>query len=265
MSQRIRSSLAEFQDAFAAGLAGEVATLDADMAALAAQPGFAVYRNGVAKHAADAVAANFPAVSRWVGEEWFRAAAAAYARTEPPRSPILLEYGDGFPRFLQHFPPAVEIDHVAALARLDRMWTEAHIAPDDPVLDPARIADLSPQALGRVVLQPHASARWAWFEDGPIFTLWSRNRYESGDFAEIAEQAEGALIVRPHDSVASLALDCGECAFLDCCAAGGTLADAACAALDAAAATDLQHLMQRLLAAGAFARMVLRPESDTEV
>ena len=46
--------------------------------AWAGQPGFAVYRNTVAKACIDALAANYPVVQRLVGDAWFRGMAAAY-------------------------------------------------------------------------------------------------------------------------------------------------------------------------------------------
>jgi hypothetical protein len=66
---------------------------------LPAPPAFAVYRNTVMKGCIDALQANYPAVARLVGEEWFRAAAAVYARANPPRVPMLAEYGEGFASF----------------------------------------------------------------------------------------------------------------------------------------------------------------------
>ncbi|MEW6690119.1 MAG: DNA-binding domain-containing protein, partial [Pseudomonadota bacterium] len=83
--------LAAFQDAFAAALAADEPR--SALPQLGAQPGFAVYRNTVMKGCIDALQANYPAVERLVGEEWFRAAAAVYARAEPPAHASLLDYG----------------------------------------------------------------------------------------------------------------------------------------------------------------------------
>ncbi|MBU1803547.1 MAG: DNA-binding domain-containing protein, partial [Gammaproteobacteria bacterium] len=87
-------SLAAFQDAFVAALTGAPGSAAGEVAALVGQPGFAVYRNTLAKGCVDALRANFPAVERLVGEEWFAAAATLYARAMPPRSGPLLEYGE---------------------------------------------------------------------------------------------------------------------------------------------------------------------------
>ena len=221
--------------------------------ALTAQPGFAVYRNTVLKGCIDALQANYPAVERLVGAEWLRAAAALYVRAELPSHPTLLDYGAGFTQFLRTFGPAADLPYLAGVAQLDRFWTEAHIARDELPLPPASLAN---RDLERVVLRPHAAARWAWFEELPIFTIWQRNRDAAFDHDAapgMAWLSEGALITRPHGKVQSVGLDAGGCALLDACAAGLSLAQAAQAALSINANVDLARLMATLLDAGAFA------------
>ena len=109
-----------------------------EIAALARSPRFAVYRNTVMKGCIDALQANYPAVARLVGEEWFRAAAAIYVRERCPREPTLLRYGAAFAEFLARFEPAAELPYLPGVARLDRFWTESHAAPDEEALDPGR-------------------------------------------------------------------------------------------------------------------------------
>lgn len=248
--------LAAFQDSFAASLLASEPAGGA-LAALVAQPGFAVYRNTMMKACIDALQANYPAVARLAGDEWFRAAAAVYARANLPRHPSLLEYGADFAGFLSGFVPAAELPYLADVARLDRYWTEAHTARDEAPVSAAAVASLSREKLGRTALRPHASARWAWFGDRPAYTLWRRNRVPPDEPAAaqtpIEWRGEGALVVRPHVSVEHLELDSAGCAFLDACAAGRDLATAALEALASEPHADLAQLMQRLLEAGAFA------------
>jgi hypothetical protein len=266
--------------AAAARPAAERADVDAAalVAALAAQPGFAVYRNTVLKGAIDAIEANYPAVTRLVGGEWMRAAAAVYVREAPPAEPSLLHYGAGFPAWLSTFPPAADLRWLADVARLDRAWTEAHVAAAEPAVEAAAVAALAPAELARTVLRPHASARWHFAADAPIHTLWQRNRRSAAEVpdedvgADLEWRGEGALLTRPTDAVESIALDAAGIAFLDACAAGGTLADAAAAAIAAGTGADtdragirtgitpdvdLAQLMAALLTAGAFGRLHL--------
>ncbi|MEP4753707.1 MAG: DNA-binding domain-containing protein, partial [Nitratireductor sp.] len=58
-----------------------------------------VYRNNVTVSLIDALADTFPAVRRIVGEAFFRDMARLYVRREPPRSPLLFDYGHGFAAF----------------------------------------------------------------------------------------------------------------------------------------------------------------------
>ena len=249
-------ALARFQDDFAHALlapAGNlVTTIPPEVAALAAQPAFAVYRNTVMKGCIDALQANYPAVVRLVGDEWFRAAAAIHVREVLPTDPTLLRYGAAFADFLTRFEPAAELPYLPGVAQLDRYWTEAHAASDADVLDPAAVAKVAPEALASTVLHPHPAARWRWFPDAPIYTIWSRNR--SGETLDdnLDWRPEGALLTRPRDAVEWIALDAAGCAFLDVCAAGGTLAEAAQAALAVQGNADLARLMSTLLTAGAF-------------
>jgi hypothetical protein len=193
--------LEHFQDRFARALMAS----DAEPHALTRQPGFAVYRNTVMKGCIDALQANYPAVARLVGEEWFRAAAAVYVRANLPSSPTLLDYGESFGAFLAGFPPAAELPYLPGVARLDRFWTEAHRASDAPARAP----------------RPHPSARWAWFDAQPIFTIWQRNRAPGPvDESEIEWRGEGALVFRSRDAVEWLPLEAGGCALLDARAAG---------------------------------------------
>jgi hypothetical protein len=251
----MHTSLARFQDGVAQALFGGNAQAPPEVAAIVCQPGFAVYRNTVLKGCVDALQANYPAVLRLVGEEWFRAAAAVFARAEPPARPTLLYYGAGFPGFLRRFEHAAERPYLPGVAQLDRFWVEAHAARDEAPLDPAALAGLAPEELARTVLHPHATARWAWFAEQPIYAIWRRNREALDDQSEPVWRGEGALLVRAQGVVVWRGLTAAGCAFLDACAAGCGIAAAAQSALDVQGDADLARLMATLLEAGAFGRM----------
>ena len=61
---------------------------------------YAVYRNNVAVSLRTALETGFPAVKSLLGDEAFAYAAGRFLRQAPPRSPLLMRYGDGFPEFL---------------------------------------------------------------------------------------------------------------------------------------------------------------------
>lgn len=250
-------SLHAFQEAFAHALQNGGAH-DTKLTALTAQPGFLVYRNTVMKGCIDALLANYPAVARLVGDEWFRAAAGTFVRQSPPQRPMLVDYGAAFPDFLRTFEPAAELPYLPDVALLDRYWTEAHIAADQTPLAAQAIAECAPHVLARTMLLPHASARWRWFPDQPIHVLWRSNREDANadGLRTLVWRGEGALVVRPYAAVEMIELSAGGCAFMDACAAGAPLSDAGLAALDAQHDIDVSTLMAQLLHVGAFAEML---------
>jgi hypothetical protein len=248
-------ALSRFQDDFTHALFAVGEAAPPTVAALIGQPAFAVYRNTVIKACIDALQANYPAVNRLVGDEWMRAAAAIYVGKTLPGLPMLLEYGADFAEFLASFEPAAELPYLQGVARLDRFWTEAHVAATEDPLDRASIARFAEGNFYRTRLQPHAAARWAWYTEAPIYTIWARNRSDAQFDTEIDWCAEGALLTRPGDAVTWRALDQAGCAFLDACAAGDTVAEATHAALHVDRNADLSRLITPLLDAGVFSRI----------
>jgi hypothetical protein len=246
-----------FHDAFEAALKGDAGALSPWLADAGA-PGLKVYRNTIAKGRADVLAAAFPTVARLTGEAWFRAAALEFAAAHPPSEPAMDRYGEAFPDWLAAFPPARELAYLAPVARLDRAFSEAHAAPDAPVLDAARVAALDPSALFAARAELHPSARIFWF-DWTVASIWLSERgIEPAESLTWEASPEGLLVVRPRMAVEAARLDAGAYAFAKACRAGKTLGQAATAALAADPAADLRTLFSGLVSAGAFSRLNLK-------
>ncbi|MCQ4298045.1 DNA-binding domain-containing protein [Pseudomonas stutzeri] len=256
------STLAAFQDAFVAALAGAPDSAAGEVAALAAQPGFAVYRNTLIKGCVDALRANFPSVERLVGEEWFAAAATLHAWQTLPRSGPLLEYGEDYPAFLQHFEPARELPYLSGVAQLDRLWLEVFSAVEQPVLTLAALATQTPEQLARQTLVPRAALRWRWFAELPVYTIWSCTREQREVSAAMLWWGEGALLSRSAGRIGWQPLERAGCVFLDACAAGVSLEQASELALAIQPELDFNDLLGRLLTAGAFAALVATAQPD---
>lgn len=252
----------QFQQAFAEALFDPSQAVHPAVRALAMQPAFAVYRNTVMKACIDALQANFPTVARLVGEEWFRAAAALYVAADVPRDGRLLHYGGGFPDFLRGFEPAAELVYLPGVGQLDILWREAHAARNAPAADAAWIARHTPEQIAALALTPHPSARWAWFDAQPVYSIWERNRRQSAVGEELAWRGEGALLARPHDTVNWHEITKAGCAFLDACADGASLAEAAERALAADPEADVSATFATLLRAGAFIGTSAMPASN---
>ena len=245
------ASLDAFQRDFAAALLGGDADPNRPLADFARQPGFSVYRNTMLAACIDALVANHPTLRQIVGEAWLESAAAAFAREHPPRAGSLGDYGAGLADFLAAFEAARALPYLADVARLDRLWIEAHSAADAPVLGLAEVGRLGPEELLGALLVPHPAARWLSVAGSAAFTIWSRHRDRGDVGAELGDGDESGLLTRPHGVVEWQAIDAASAAFLDACAARLSVADAA-ARVDESA---LVAALPRLLAAGAFTRI----------
>ncbi len=225
----------------------------------ASHPGFAVYRNTVLKGCADALVSLYPAVHRLVGDDWMRAAALDAARAAPPAGGDLQHYGAHVPAFLEQAVAGSDWPWLGEVARLDRLWSESHVAADAPVLDLATFAALDPARLAAARLVPHPAARWRWCADWPAFSLWQAARTAAADPNPPHWHGQGALLTRPAGAVLSLEIDGADCALLEACAAGQALGDALDAVQVRHASFDPGASLGRLLQQGAFAALTEMP------
>lgn len=245
------SDLLAFQDAFVAALGGAPSALSPWLASReTGEAGLSVYRNTIAKGCVDALAANFPTVASMVGEDWFRAAAALFAREAPPARAALLDYGEDFPAWLDRFPPALDLPYLAGVAHLDRLWTETLFAAEAAPLAPEAFTALPPEALGAARVALHPSVRFALFEAG-LPSLWAAARAGQTEL-DLTEGAEGLLLVRRYGAVTHRVVGPADIAFLSACRAGRSLAEAVAAAAEVQPDADLQTLFSALIADGVF-------------
>jgi len=244
----------DFQQAMAQALLAPEGEEAGTLQHLTAQPGFAVYRNTVLKGCVDALEANFPTVARLVGSDWFRSAALAYVRANPPTDSRLLAYGDaGFADFVQAVPTAADLPYLAGVAHLDTLWRACHGAADALVLPPDALAGLAPEALAQCTLAPHPATRWAWFPAQPVAGIWSRQRSAApNEEGDLVWAGDGLLLTRIDEGVDWQPLPRAGCHLLDVCALGLPLGEAAQHALSLEPEADLGAVLRQLLQAAAF-------------
>ncbi|MDH0866896.1 DNA-binding domain-containing protein [Mitsuaria sp. GD03876] len=242
-------TLVEFQEAFWRDL-----WADADPAA-PRPAAFKVYRNTVLKGCADALVSLYPAVHRLTGDAWMQAVALDHARLAPPTGGDLQHYGERFPAFLDQALADSDLPWLGEVARLDRLWSDSHVAADAPMLglrEFAALAQAGDDRLARSRLVPHPAARWHWSAGWPAFSLWRAARDAADDPNPSHWDGEGALMTRPAGAVRAHPIDAAEAALLDACADGMPLG----AALDAVQARfpdfDPGAALGRLLDHGAF-------------
>lgn len=241
-----------FHDAFAQALEGRFDDLwphltpdDRTLGAIA------VYRNTSIKGRIDALEANYPTVARMVGGDCFRAAAREFVEDQPGDDPVLAGFGEGFPAWLAAFEPARDLPYLSPIARLDRAWTEAHLAPDGRPLTATRAAAAG-LALTAAPARLHPSARLFWF-DWTAPSLWLAHR-EPDEAAELhwRPEAEGLLIHRPGAEVRARRLSRAEWAFLDAGRKGRPFGVAALSAGATGSHVDPSAVFAGLIAADVF-------------
>jgi hypothetical protein len=250
---------APIQAAFAAALLDPelpVPTALTTRAANVPEKRFAVYRNNVIVGLVDALATRFPATSRLVSEEFFRAMARVYVRAQPPRSPLLMFYGDSFPDFIASFPPAAEVIYLADVARLEAARTRAYHAADAEPIDPIQLQALDQGALRDLRIVAHPSVEIIRSRH-PIVTIWAMTSGETRVGPIEDWRGEDALVVRPRRDVEVRWLPPGGAAFLSTLLAGDTLAVAIEAAESEGADFDLISNIAGLIEAGVVSSLSL--------
>jgi hypothetical protein len=248
----------QFQRAFSAELLRAPSATDESSAAPFGVA-ITVHRNTVVKGLVDALAANYPTVAQLVGAEWFRACAIEYVHANPARSPILALYGETFAEFLSAFPSAGELAYLPDVARLDRMWIEAHTARDEEALMSEELRQLSPAALAAQRMTLHPATRMGWVRHSAA-SIWVHHRSESlGSGLTIDDCEEGLLLTRPAGAVEFVLLDAPRFTFLDRLRRGATLGEAAEAALEADNEIDIAGLLAQSIVAGTFTRSLREP------
>ena len=178
-----------------------------------AQSGFAVYRNNAVAGLINVMVQRFPVVHRLAGADSFQAVAHRYIVAEPPRSPILLHYGETFPRFVRGLGREATLEYLADIAELEWVRGRAYHAADaDPVTRDA-FAALAPEQLDgiRILLHPSVALVKSRF---PIVTVWESNLGD-GDGGMIPRWCpEFALVARPFLDVEVWRLSAGGYAFI---------------------------------------------------
>ncbi len=256
--------LAERQRGFAAAILDPARPMPDGLVGPDGEPGpkrFAVYRNNVVVGLTETLKDAFPAVHRIVGADFFRAMARAYVMVEPPRSPILLDYGAGFPDFIRQFEPAAVLPYLADVARIERAWTEAYHAPEASPIDPTAFMAIAPDQLPSARLMLHPSLRVVRSRF-PALTIWQMNVADGVPApVDLAADGEDVLVVRPSADVEVRSIPNGSLEFIQALADGKSVLAALEAALIANSHFDLSANLSDLMRAGAVVGYRVAPDT----
>ena len=205
-----------------------------------------VYRNNVVVSLTEALAAAYPVIKAVVGKEFFDAMAGEYVRKHPPKSPLMIYYGEDFPSFLTKFPPASHLGYLPDVARVELARRQAYHAADTTPCAPEKLANLNGNKLydARLVLHPSVRIIRSRY---PVFSIWRYN--STDDKSPIGGAREITMVSRPYGEVIMQNPTIGTAMFIE-----SLLTDPLGVAMDKAKAVqpnfDLSNNLTELLSAG---------------
>ena len=217
MSERSGRALADLQSAFRAALLGSDDPAPPELTSHSSpnpKRRFEVYRNNVASSLTSTIAARFPVVQRLVGEEFFQAMALYFVERAPPRSPMLIVYGEGFPTFLETFEPVADLPYLPDVARLEWLQTQAFHAADAKPLSPEDFQSLPLDQIGglRFALHPSLGILASPY---PVYSIWRTNTHDAEVVPITPDHgAEQVMIIRPDTVVEVVKLPPGAYEFV---------------------------------------------------
>jgi hypothetical protein len=218
---------------------------------------FGIYRNNVYASLIDVVQDRFPVVARLVGDKFFRAMARLYVEKEPPRSAVLLRYGESFPAFVAGFAPAGSVPYLADIAALEWAWHAAYHAADATPLPLDELARIGANpADAALTLHPSLGLVSSAF---PIVTIHELHAGTSDPpQTKLDAEAEDALVLRPQLDVEIRRLPPGAVIFIEALRDGGSIGEAAAAAFASASEFSLEANLVGLMTSGAIVGWTVR-------
>ena len=211
-----------------------------------------IHRHQLYESLATALAGTFSTVQQLVGEAFFHAMARAFVAQTLPAQPVLSEYGEGFPAFIDAYDPARGLPYLVDIARLDWALNLAFHSPMGERLTAADLSTIPGEQLSstKVGLAPGTCVIHSTY---PLDRIWSASQPgASMATVDLSEAGIRLLVFRRPDDAVFIALTEVEAVFVAGLAARMSLEDAALAAFADDAGFDLSVTFRRLLDLGVF-------------
>lgn len=209
---------------------------------------FAVHRNNRALGLITALEDSFPVTRQLLGETCFRAIALDFVHAQPPTSPVLFEYGETLPNYLEGLAALANYPYIADVARLEYHRIEAWHAADATPLPPTAFLQwlADPQRLSALRLGLLPSARlirsnWA------AGSIWQSHQDLIPLQGVSIDQAESVLVLRRDDLVTMHIVSESCAALLEQLLSGECLAVALSAAAHVTPEFDLDEALASLI------------------
>lgn len=195
----------EFADALTGSLYGIAEKVIGD--AIPAEGRLQIYADRFRASLLEVLANTFPVTRGLVGEAFFAQTARAFLIFDPPRSPILHQYGGGFPTFLAALPDLGGHHYLPDIAAFEWALNVAEHAEDVALLRPEDL----PDAIESLTLVLHPSAQ-RLSTPFPVSEIWQVHQPESPavERIQLAGSSERLLVWRRGITVCWQKLNHGE-------------------------------------------------------
>ncbi|MEO8001460.1 MAG: DNA-binding domain-containing protein [Arenimonas sp.] len=193
---------------------------------------FAVHRNNFVVNLVDALQESFPVTVALVGTAFFREMARERILADPPRSPVLLEYAQGFSHWVANYDPAISLGYLSEVVMLEALRILAYNAKDHIPLEEKIFQQLAsrPELLANTRVVLHPACHWMVARHA-AFSIWMAHQniddMADADIEPIdVNQSECLIVSRPVLDVTVSKLPPGGIAFLNSLRAGDSIGEA---------------------------------------
>lgn len=221
---------------------------------------FDVYRNNVYSGLISALTSVFPVTRAVVGSSFFQAMTYHFVIRNPPRSAVLLKYGDAYPSFIRLFEPCSSLPYLADVASIEWARVRAYHSADERTLEATDLLKVSPALYGDLKFRIHSSVYLVRSQYSAFSIV--KSHYEGNETVISNTTPEDAMIMRPIDTVRMQLLAAGEYEFVGALVNGHHLDQATSTALSINENFDVVGTIAKLLSAGTIADFYLTPEKN---
>ncbi|MFL0809903.1 MAG: DNA-binding domain-containing protein [Agarilytica sp.] len=164
-----------------------------------------IYQNNTYYSLIEAIKDLYPSVVATIGEELVGACAREWLEHNPPTSPAMVAFGQGFNEFIGQHPTTQDFAYIGDLATFDLLQHQSYHAADDQPLAPDAFTELKPEALANSRIQALDSVR-LFRSDFAVFDIWRLASGQTEDPVN-ADTPQHILIIRPKSEVAAYELN----------------------------------------------------------
>lgn len=244
----------EIQDRFSrAILSGqpEIITAEILTGGMPAAERYNIYRNNTFITLGQALARNFPVLCRLVGQAFFDRLTHDYIRDHPPKTPLLMTYGEDMAAFLAGYDPVSALPYLPDVAKLEHLWTRCFNGRDAMDFDIGQLQKVAPERFNELIFH-FISNMFLMQSEYPLLDIWQLNRDGNSSRKTVNLDQGGChfAIYRKKCDVEMMAFSEGDYYFLKKLSSGGTLGQVAGEMAGDYPDFNLQEALQRLMLSG---------------